>query len=149
LSDHLKAHLAVLTANILFGINFSAVQFITQKFIQPFGLNVVRVVVSTALFWLLAVIFKSSVKIKREHIGRFILCAITGVAINQLLFIKGLSMSLVIHASLLTLVTPIFITFIAAYLLKEKFSALKIAGLILGITGAVCCVSFKRKVLGT
>src|SRR5690349_15907785 len=112
--------MAVLSANVLFGINFSAVQYITNKFVPPFGLNVLRVSVSTLLFWLLAIVFKSSVKIKRKHIGRFILCALTGVVINQLLFIKGLSMSLVIHASLLTLVTPIFITFIAAYLLRER-----------------------------
>ena len=111
---------------------------------QPFALNVLRVGVSTILFWLLAVFYRSSVRIKKEHIGRFILCTITGVIINQLLFIKGLSMTLVIHASLLTLVTPIFITFIAAYLLKEKFSRLKVAGLTLGISGAIMLITRKE-----
>ena len=144
MSDNLKAHLAVLSANIFFGVNFSAVQYITHNFVQPFGLNVLRVAICTLLFWLAAFLYKSSVKIKREHIGRFVLCAITGVVINQILFIKGLSMSLVIHASLLTLVTPIFITFIAAYLLKEKFSGYKVAGLLLGVTGAVMLILRKE-----
>jgi drug/metabolite transporter (DMT)-like permease len=148
LSDNLKAHLAVFSANIFFGVNFSAVHYITHKFVQPFGLNVLRVAISALLFWLAALLYRSSVKIKREHIGRFVLCAMTGVVINQLLFIKGLSMSLVIHASLLTLVTPIFITFIAAYLLKEKFSAYKIAGLVLGISGAVMLI-LKREDSGS
>ena len=139
-----KAHLAVLAANIFFAINFSAVQFITDGFVRPFALNVLRVGVSTLLFWLLALFYKSSVKIKREHIGRFVLCTFTGVIINQLLFIKGLSMTLVIHASLLTLVTPIFITFIAAYLLKEKYSKLKVTGLALGISGAIMLITRKE-----
>jgi drug/metabolite transporter (DMT)-like permease len=144
LKDHIKAHLAVLAANIFFAMNFSAVQYITRELVQPFALNVLRVGISSILFWLLAVVNKSSIKIKKQHIGRFILCALTGVVINQLLFIKGLSMSLVIHASLLTLVTPIFISFIAAYLLKEKFSTYKIAGLILGISGAVMLITRKE-----
>ena len=144
MSGTFKAHLAVLAANIFFAINFSAVQFITDDYVQPFALNVLRVGVSTILFWLLAVFYRSSVRIKKEHIGRFILCAVTGVIINQLLFIKGLSMTLVIHASLLTLVTPIFITFIAAYLLKEKFSRWKVAGLALGISGAIMLITRKE-----
>ena len=144
MSGHLKAHLAVLSANIFFAVNFSAVQYITNEFVQPFGLNVLRVAISTLLFWLLALVYKSSVKIKKAHIGRFILCALTGVVTNQLLFIKGLSMTLVIHAALLTLVTPIFITFIAAYVLKEKLSAFKMAGLVLGITGAMILISRKE-----
>ena len=136
----IKPHLAVLSANILFGLNYSAVQHITPKFIHPFGLNLIRVAVSTLLFWVMAFVYRSALGFRREHLGRFLLCALTGVVINQLLFIRGLSMTFVIHAVLLSLVTPIFITFIAAYLLKERFSVLKITGLIFGITGAAMLV---------
>ena len=48
-----KAHLAVLGANLIFGVNFSVVKYITPALIKPFGLNVVRVVVTTALFWIM------------------------------------------------------------------------------------------------
>jgi len=140
LRRQIKPHLAVLSANILFGLNYSAVQHITPKFIHPFGLNLIRVAVSTLLFWVMAFVYRSALGFRREHLGRFLLCALTGVVINQLLFIRGLSMTFVIHAVLLSLVTPIFITFIAAYLLKERFSVLKITGLIFGITGAAMLV---------
>lgn len=46
-------------------------------------------------------------------------------------------MTLSIHASLLILVTPIFITGIAAWIGTEKLSFLKIAGLVTGVGGAV------------
>jgi drug/metabolite transporter (DMT)-like permease len=132
-----KAHAAVLAANLIFGINFSAVQYITRKFIGPFGLNVIRVGVSTALLWLLIIFSSTKAGIRKEHIGRFILCSITGVVINQMLFIKGLSMTLSIHASLLILVTPIFITFVAAWVGTEPLNLWKILGLVTGVSGAV------------
>ncbi len=139
-----KAHLAVLLTNIFFGANFSAVQYIAKRGVPPFGLNVIRVGVSSLLFWLLLLFFRQKVWIKKEHLPRFLLCAITGVVINQLLFIKGLTLTLSIHASLLILVTPIFITFIAAWIGKEALNIFKIIGLILGIGGSIILVVQKE-----
>jgi len=130
----------VLAANLLFGLNFSAVQFITKKWVQPFGLNVIRVGVSSFLLWLMLFFVPAKAAIRKEHIGRFILCALTGVVINQMLFIKGLSMTLSIHASLLILVTPIFITIVASWLGREPLTILKFAGLLCGIAGSVLLV---------
>jgi drug/metabolite transporter (DMT)-like permease len=132
-----KAHAAVISANLIFGINFSAVQFVTKNFIGPFALNVLRVAISTLLLWCLIFFSSTKAHIQKKHWGRFLLCAITGVVINQMLFIKGLSMTLSIHAALLILVTPIFITGIAAWIGAEKLTLLKIIGLITGISGAV------------
>jgi drug/metabolite transporter (DMT)-like permease len=139
-----KAHLAVLLTNIFFGANFSAVQYIAKRGVPPFGLNVIRVGVSSLLFWLLLLFFKQKAWIKKEHLPRFLLCAITGVVINQVLFIKGLTLTLSIHASLLILVTPIFITFIAAWIGKEALNIFKIMGLILGIGGSIILVVQKE-----
>lgn len=129
--------MAVLVANLIFGINFSTVQYITRKFIGPFGLNVIRVGVSTILLWLIIFFSNTKAGIQKKHLSRFIVCSITGVVINQMLFIKGLSMTLSIHASLLILVTPIFITFVAAWVGTEPLNSWKIAGLLTGVTGAV------------
>jgi drug/metabolite transporter (DMT)-like permease len=79
--------------------------------------------------------------IYKKDMGRFFLCALTGIAINQLLFIKGLSLTYSIHASLLMLTTPILITFSAAWVLKERINKYKFAGLLLGIAGAVVLIS--------
>ncbi len=139
-----KAHLAVLGANFIFGTNYSVVKFITPEFIKPFGLNVVRVLVSLLMFWGLYFIKPSSASIKRKHIPRFIICAVTGVAINQILFINGLTLTTSIHGALLTLATPIFITFIAAWLLKEGLGWNKITGLLLGVGGATLLILMKE-----
>lgn len=131
-----KGHIAVLLANLFFGANFAAVKYITPSLLKPFALNVVRVIASLVLFALVLIFQKNKAPLQKKHIGRLFICAITGVAINQLMFIKGLSLTSSIHGALLMLVTPIFITFIAAWVLKEKLSLLKILGLISGVGGA-------------
>lgn len=139
-----KAHTAVLAANIIFSANYSTLKYISPAFIKPFGLNLVRILISSLLLWLMFALKPSNPGIQKKHLGRFLLCAATGVAINQLLFVKGLTMTTSIHAALLILATPIFITFLAAWLLKESFGWNKFFGLILGICGAVLLVLVKE-----
>ena len=138
------AHLALLFTNLFFAINLSAVKHLTNAQVAgPFGINVVRVGVSTILFWCLFFLKPANISIAREDRLRLILCAVTGIAVNQLLFLKGLSLTYSIHASLLMLTTPILIVFIAAWLLKEKAGPWKIAGLLLGIAGALVLILAK------
>ncbi len=139
-----KANIVVLTANFLFGANYFAVKYITPSRMEPLSLNVVRVVVSVGLFWLVFLVNPSRHRIQKQDIPRFLLCSMLGVAINQILFIKGLSLTTSIHGALLMLVTPIFITMIAAWLGKEGLSLVKILGLVLGISGAAVLILFKE-----
>jgi drug/metabolite transporter (DMT)-like permease len=138
-----KAHLAVLSANFIFGANYAVVKFATPGFLPPFALNVVRILSSLFLFWTMFLFKPGKVPVQRKHMPRFILCAITGVVINQIMFIKGVSLTTPIHSALLSLATPIFITLIAAWLLKEGFGWLKFGGLILGVSGAAMLILIK------
>ena len=140
-----KAHLGLLATNLFFAINLSAVKYLTGNHLMgPFGMNVIRVGVSVILFWLFYLLKPSSAKIERTDLGRFFLCALTGIAINQMLFLKGLSLTYSIHAVLLMLTTPILITIIAASLLKERINPAKVTGLVLGVTGAALLISSGR-----
>lgn len=104
----------------------------------------VRVGISMILFWILFLAKPANVKIAKQDVKRLLLCAVTGVAINQLLFLKGLSLTYSIHASLLMLTTPILIVFIAAWILRERLSFVKMIGLALGICGAAVLVRGKE-----
>jgi drug/metabolite transporter (DMT)-like permease len=138
-----KAHIAVLIANLIFGAGYAVIKTITPAYLAPYSLNVVRVVVSLILFWSLLLFKPSKASIDKKDVPLFILCGITGVAINQIMFVKGLSLTSAIHSSLLSLATPIFITIIALWLIKEKFSINKFMGLALGIGGATLLVLVK------
>ena len=126
-------------------MNLSAVKyFTTRRIAGPYGINLVRIGVSVLIFWIIYLLQKKKTNIERKDTGKLFLCALTALAINQMLFMKGLSYTYSIHASLLLLITPIMITFIAAWMLKEKLTLYKISGLCLGIAGAVVLVSSRE-----
>ncbi len=141
-----KAHIALFATNLFFALNFTTVKYlINGGFIKPFGLNLIRVGVTAFLLWILYLFNPHKSFIKKKDYVRFLLCAVTGVAINQLAFIKGLSLTYSIHASLLLLITPILITFIAAWVLKERLTNNKLLGLALGIAGAMVLILAKDR----
>jgi len=120
------------------------VKFISPQYIQAFGLNFIRVLVTVVLFWLLFALKPGKGGIDRKDIPRFLLCALTGVAINQLLFIKGLTLTTPVHAALLILITPVFILMIAVIAGNEKMSLIKLLGLLLGIGGSALLILSKE-----
>jgi len=145
LKPEAKAHIAVLSTNLFFAINFSLVKYVSPALVRPYAVNILRVGVSLILFWLLWTMSDVKPHIKRKHWGRFFLCGLMGIAINQMFFIKGITYTSAIHASLLILLTPILITVFALTVLKEKVTVIKALGLALGIGGAVLLILSKEQ----
>jgi drug/metabolite transporter (DMT)-like permease len=145
MSRAFKAHIALLAANLFFGINFTVMKYVTGHVMHPFALNLTRVMGAFVLFWLLYFVKKDSNHIDRQDRGRLVLCAVTGIIINQVLFTKGVSLTTPIHAGLLMMSCPIAIIFIAAWLLRERVSGSRIAGLALGVAGAAVLISLREQ----
>lgn len=141
-----KAHVAAFTTNLFFAGNYSLVKYISPSIVKPYGLNFIRVGVSLLMMWLLWLMNKGSIGFQKKHFWRFLVCGLTGVAINQNLFIKGLTLTSTIHASLLMLCSPILITVFAFFALNEKVTGLKIGGLLLGIIGSVMLITSKENI---
>lgn len=135
-----KAHIAVLLTNFFFATNLSLVKHISPSLIGPFGVNLFRVGITLILFWLLWIFSKQEAGIDKKDIPRFVACALTGVVINQMLFVKGLTITSTLHAALLMLTTPLLISVLALWWLKEKFTIQKGLGLGLGIGGAMLLI---------
>jgi drug/metabolite transporter (DMT)-like permease len=146
-----KAHFAVLGTNLFFASNYSMVKHISPSLLSPYALNLLRVGISVALFWLFWV-WANTVPgqqriapgIHKKDFGLFFLCALTGVGLNQTFFMKGLTLTTPIHASLLILCTPLLITLLAFWILKEKITVLKMVGLALGVGGSVTLILTKE-----
>lgn len=141
MTPRIKAHLALVGTNLFFASNYSAIKFFTSNNISgPLGINIIRLGVGLVLFWILFLFKPNRTVFSKKDWITLVLCAFAAIALNQLLFIKGLSLSLPIHSALLTLITPILITLLAVRMLKEKLSVTKLAGLILGISGALLLI---------
>lgn len=145
MNPRIKAHLALAGTNLFFAANYSAIKFFTSNHISgPLGINIIRVGVSLILFWILFLFKPNRSTFSKKDWITLAMCAFAAISLNQLLFIKGLSLSLPIHSALLTLITPILITLLAIRMLNEKLSVTKLAGLFLGISGAVLLIDSKE-----
>ncbi len=139
-----KAHAALLGANLFYGAGFTIAKMVMPRLLLPFGFIFLRVGGACILFWLtycLGAAFRQN--IERKHYTRIIACAFFGVAANQLLFFKGLSLTTPIHGSLMMLCTPILVTIFAVLISKEKFSKTNVLGLLLGVCGALLLILSK------
>ena len=139
-----RAHCAVLGTNLFFAANFSLVKLLSPAIVGPFAMNVLRVGCSLVLFWVVWLMGKTKAGFSRKDLGRFVLCGLTGVAINQMLFIKGLTMTTTVHASLLMLITPLLVTVFAFWVLKESFTVFKALGIASGVGGALFLILQKE-----
>lgn len=141
MNRNIPAHFAVLVANIIYGANYSIAKLVMPAFIQPFGFIVIRVGSSAVLFFLTARLLYRE-RIHREDLGRILLCALTGVAVNQLLFFKGLSLTGPINAGLMMVTNPIFVLLLTAWYLRERIAWKRIMGVACGLSGAVLLIRF-------
>lgn len=135
MSKELRAHIAVLIVNLLYGANFAIAKGIMPAYIGPFAFVCIRVLVTSVLFVIFHALFIKE-KIERVDVPKLILCGIFGVAINQMLFFKGLSITSPINGAIVMTTNPILVLIIAAIVIKERITPRKIAGIVLGISGA-------------
>jgi len=139
----LQAHLALLTANLIYGANYSIAKEVMPAYVQPFAFVLLRVGGSLLLFWMVSALFIKE-KLDKKDLPRIALLAVFGVAGNQLFFLKGLSITTPINAAIIMVSNPIVVLVIAAILIKEKVSISKVAGIALGIIGAMLMLAFNK-----
>ena len=121
---------------VIYGISYFITKTVVPEFIQPFGAILIRVFFATLLF-IIAHSLSSKEKIDKKDYPKFIAAAFFGVALNQLMFFKGLSITTPINASLIMTTTPILVMILSALILGEKITWKKILGIGMGLTGAI------------
>jgi drug/metabolite transporter (DMT)-like permease len=129
------AHFALAGAAIIYGANYIIAKSVMPDPIDPNSFIALRVIGACVLFWLVA--FRKIVVPDREDWLRFLLCAVCGVATNQLLFFNGLSLTSPVNASIIMTSNPILVMIISAIALRQRITILKILGVVCGAAGAI------------
>jgi drug/metabolite transporter (DMT)-like permease len=133
------AHIALLVANIIYGINYSVAKSIMPDHIKPLALVSLRSLIAAILFWFTS-LFLPKEKVSRKDLLYLFGCSFFGVVINQILFLAGLNLTSPINSSILISTNPIFAFVFAAVILKEKISFMKGSGLALGLIGVLILI---------
>lgn len=133
------AHLSLLAANIIYGLNFSIAKSVMPDVIKPFALVSLRSISAAALFWLTS-LFMPKEPVSRKDLLFMFGCSFFGVVINQTLFLVGLDMTSPINSSIILSTNPIFAFIFAALILREHITFLKGTGLAIGLSGVLLLI---------
>ena len=137
------AFLLAFLAALIYGVSFTVAKEVMPLYIRPFGFILIRVLGAALLFWTVGIFLKKE-KIETQDYPRLLLGAFFGIALNQLSFFKGLSMTTPINASVIMVTTPILVLIFSSFLLKEKASKKKLLGIFVGLFGAVMLIIFGK-----
>ena len=97
-----------------------------------------------ASVFLILLVWKAEGKvvfIKKKQILPVLLLGLTGVFCYNVFFFKGLKLIEASRAAIIIANNPIFIALFAAAFFREKLNALKIAGILLSVSGAIIAIS--------
>jgi drug/metabolite transporter (DMT)-like permease len=134
-----RAHLALLGANIIYGLNVIFGKAVMPEHITPFALLLIRSVIAAMLFWITS-LFIPREKVEKKDLLFIFSVAIFGVVINQAMFLAGLALTSPINSSIIQSTNPIFAFVFAALILKEKITFLRGAGLVVGFSGVMILI---------
>jgi drug/metabolite transporter (DMT)-like permease len=129
------AYFLLILVNLIYGANYSIAKQIMPSYIGPYGFIFYRVFISLILFFLIYLFFLRE-KIARTDWWRFLGCGLFGIALNQLLFFKGISLTSSVHGALLMITSPMFTYLLSQLLVRKKVKLKKMGGIALGILGA-------------
>jgi drug/metabolite transporter (DMT)-like permease len=133
------AHLSLLGANIIYGLNYSIAKAVMPDYIKPFALVSLRSVLTAGLFWTTS-LFIPKEPVKSKDLLFLFGCSFFGVVINQTLFLVGLDLTSPINSSIILSTNPIFAFVFAALILKENITFLKGTGLAIGLSGVLLLI---------
>jgi drug/metabolite transporter (DMT)-like permease len=127
-------HLALIGANLIYGLNYSIAKLLMPDFIKPLGLVTLRSIVATSLFWIFS-LFLPKEKVEKRDLLYMLAFFLFGVFFNQVFFLMGLNKTSPINASLLMLLNPILAIIFGAIILKERLSGRRLSGVLTGLAG--------------
>lgn len=142
-SSPLAPHFALLGVQLMFGSFPVFGKFALQTF-PSMALVGFRVVGAGLAFYFLQ---KLTGSLRLERSGdywRLAVYSLLGVVANQLLFVKGLSLTTATNTSLLAVTIPVFTTFVSAIIGYDRLNAKTIAGILLAAFGVIYLIDPTR-----
>ena len=137
--NRLKPHLALLLCNVLWAMDYPFYNYVLPRYIHPMAL-VSASLVATALLSLVPLLWQKAEKVGwadgRKLIGAGLLIGV----LRKVFIMYGLSMTSPIDGSIIDTIVPLLVLLLSVLLGMDRFTKLKIAGLVLGMAGAVAVV---------
>jgi drug/metabolite transporter (DMT)-like permease len=132
-------HIALVAVQLVFG-TWPIVGKVALRSISITSLVALRVVGAAAAFMILQGKLGQLRRLPRRDFAWLILCSMLGVALNQLLFVKGLALTTVINATVLGTTIPVFTLVVSIAFGYDRISLRRTLGIFLAASGVIYLV---------
>lgn len=139
-SEKWKGHVAVLCANLIFGLNIPISKALLSQWMTPFGYMASRTLAATIIFWVIQS-FLPKEKVSPKDLAIIAMGGIMGFVVSQSLTAISLQYTSPVYFSLIVALSPLVVMLLAAVFLKEPITGKKMAGVVLGIAGALLMIT--------
>ena len=131
-SEAIKGHVAVLLANVIFGVGVPVTAILLSKWVTPNGYMLTRCAGAALIFWVIQCFLPKEQMTLRDWLT-IVVGGLIGIVVSQLFT----AWSLVYTTPTLV---PVATMLGAALFLKERITGMKIVGVVLAIIGALIIV---------
>ena len=126
-------HLSLMAVQVIFAV-FPIAAKIAFREMSPWSVAWVRLAAASVILLVWFGVFSRD-RVTRFDYGKLALFSLFGVTINQLCYLKGLSLTTAINATILVGMIPVFTFLMALALRREDAGVLKVAGIVLAFVG--------------
>ena len=134
-----KAHLALLAAGSMWGLMSPVGKAAMDAGVSSLSLAFMRMAGAAVCFWI-ASLFVPKEKVSKGDYLQLFFASLLCIVLNQGLFIVGLSYTSPIDSTIITTSSPILTMLLAALILKEPITTVKVSGVIIGTAGALMLI---------
>ena len=111
--------LMLIMLSFVWGFNFTVVKTALEHY-SPLSFNALRFIIASLLLLIFLWIKERSLSVSREDLKDFVVLALIGNSLYQILFINGISRTTAGNSSLILATTPIFVALFSSVLHLEK-----------------------------
>lgn len=134
-------HIMLIICNVIWALNYPLYKLVLPHYVSPLSMLTATLLVAGALS-LLTLVFSKREKVDRHDILKFVLAAILIGIMRKLFLMMGMSRTSPIDGSIIGTITPLLVLVFSVMLHIDRFSRMKILGLVLGMTGAIIVIAF-------
>lgn len=139
MQEKYKGHIAILIANIIFGLHIPVSKALLAGWMSPLGYMLVRILFATLVFWGVS-LFQPKEKVSPKDLLLIGIGGLFGFTIAQYTFALALNYTSPVTVSLIIALSPVIVMLLAALFLKEKITRNKVIGVTLAIAGAALLI---------
>ena len=138
-----EANICMVISKGFSGLNMNSLKYLLPFWISPFTGVALRCVFAAVAFWIISFFVPSEHSTGKQKVQIFLLGA-SGVYGYMCLYLVGLSKTTPVSSSIFSTLQPVWVFLIAVLFYQEKVTWMKVVGILIGLGGALLCISTQQ-----